>query len=175
MSLASDKRVPNFALSEKYHLMHLIANKYAGIIEDKKTDRASSAQKEKVWKLIENEFNASSSVNTYRSAANFKKWYENRKKELRKSLAEEKKETLLTGGGPPIKMKKHETDEILMSILNKKTLTGLTNKFDDDANDSPINTYILPTKDAVIEYIFEPDGRINKEMNSSLQVSSYLR
>lgn len=44
--------------------------------------------------------------------------------------------------------------------------------FGNDANDSPIDTCILTTKDAVIEYIFEPDEEIHKGINSYLQISS---
>ncbi|KAF5271166.1 hypothetical protein FQA39_LY18839 [Lamprigera yunnana] len=47
----SDKKVrePNFSSSEKVHLMNIIANKYALILEDKNTDRASTSKKLKAW------------------------------------------------------------------------------------------------------------------------------
>lgn len=34
----SKTRTPNFTASEKCHLLRIIANKYAHILEDKKTD-----------------------------------------------------------------------------------------------------------------------------------------
>ncbi|CAG9772305.1 unnamed protein product [Ceutorhynchus assimilis] len=131
------KRVPNFSVAEKTHLMRLIASKYASVLEDKKTDRTSSIQKNKAWQLIENEFNSSSSSGVYRNAACLQKCYSNKKKELRKSLAEERKETLLTGGGPPPKIKKDESDQILESIMNKKNIGKQEN---------------------VIEFVIEEDG-----------------
>ncbi|KAJ8966215.1 hypothetical protein NQ317_007584 [Molorchus minor] len=143
--------------------MRIIANKYASTLEDKKTDRTSTTQKEKTWKAIEDEFSASSSCSTYRNATCLKKCYENRKKELRKALAEERKQTMLTGGGPPPKIIKGETDDLLLSIVNKKTLLGLDNPYDDDADESPINFNEKVNDkydDVVVEYIDERDGAI---------------
>ncbi|KAF5275533.1 hypothetical protein FQR65_LT16600 [Abscondita terminalis] len=131
-------RVPNFSASEKLRLLRMIADKYASIIEDKKTDRASAEKKLKAWYQITNEFNATSVTSVFRSLASLKKCYENRKKELRKTVADERKETTLTGGGPPPKIKKDETDDILISIINEKTLVGIKNPFDDDAEESVI-------------------------------------
>ncbi|CAG9773269.1 unnamed protein product [Ceutorhynchus assimilis] len=150
------KRVPNFSVAEKTHLMRLIASKYVSVLEDKKTDRTSSIQKNKAWQLIENEFNSSSSSGVYRNAACLQKCYSNKQKELRKSLAEERKEILLTGGGPPPKIKKDESDQILESIMNKKTLLGFTCQFDDDADISPIIK--LGKQENVIEFVIEEDG-----------------
>nr|XP_023028765.1 myb/SANT-like DNA-binding domain-containing protein 3 [Leptinotarsa decemlineata] len=169
-STSHKNRAPNFTYAEKVHLMRLIVDKYADTIEDKKTDRVSAAQKEKTWELIESEFNASSS-STYRNAANLKKCYENRKKELRKSLAEERKQTLMTGRGPPPKIKKDDTDDILMSILNKKTLVGLHNEFDDDANLLPIRA--TSSSEQIIEYTFDQDEY--QQPNSEHQNTSSTR
>lgn len=60
----------------------------------------------------------------------------------------------MTGGAPPPTIKKDEADDILMSILNEKTLLELLNKFDDDNNVQPIN--ITPSDDSVIECITNP-------------------
>ncbi|KAK4872750.1 hypothetical protein RN001_014779 [Aquatica leii] len=161
----SDKKVrePNFSSSEKMHLMNIIANKYALILEDKKTDRASTSEKLKAWQVVEEEFNASSTSTTYRDATCLKKCYENRKKELRKSIAQERREILLTGGGPPAKIKRDDTDDVLMSILNKKTLVGLNNRFDDDADQSLIAIINEPVQDAVFEYAYESDEGEKRE------------
>lgn len=163
-------RVPNFTGSEKSLLMRIIANKYASTLEDKKTDRACSTNKEKAWQAIESEFNATSTSSVYRNAGCLKKCYENRKKELRKSLAEERKETFLTGGGPAPKIKKDETDDILMSILNKNTLVGLHNQFDDDADKSVIglSSEVNQDSDIVFEYVIETDDERNKDQGSQI-------
>ena len=100
-------------------------------------------------------FNASSSCSIPRTTASLKKCYENRKKELRKTLAEERKDTLLTGGGPPTKkVKTNESDELLLSIMNKKTLVGLPSRFDDDADESPIIVQDIESNNEV-EFILE--------------------
>ncbi|XP_031333997.1 uncharacterized protein LOC116164006 [Photinus pyralis] len=108
----------------------------------------------KAWDEIEAEFNASSTCTTYRNALSLKKWYENRKKELRKTLATNKREALLTGGGPPPKKKKDGDDtlmdDILMAILNEKTLLGLKNPFDDDADETEI-PHIEGNEEVVLE------------------------
>jgi len=135
----SMERAPNFTKSEKTKLMQIIAQKFKNTLEDKKTDRASVSKKEEAWKKIESEFNFNSIGQNYRSAKSLKKCYENRKKELRKTLAEEKREIMKTGGGaPPTSRRIEDSDEILLSIVNSKTMVGLCNPFDDDAVDISI-------------------------------------
>ncbi|KAG5872847.1 hypothetical protein JTB14_017528 [Gonioctena quinquepunctata] len=152
MSCSGNKiRVPNFTNAERIHLVQLIARKYAVILEDKKTDRTSTLQKDKAWQAIEQDFNSLSGSNTFRKAACLKKCYENRKKKLRKMLAEERRETMLTGGGPPPKLKKNEDEDILFSFVNKETLVGLENRFDDDAEESLIQ--VQDEQDEILEYV----------------------
>lgn len=147
------KRSCNFTNTEKKFLFQLIADKHGRVLEDKKTDRASLAKREETWKLIENEFNAVSPSNMYRGADSLKKLYSNKKKEVRKRVAEEKREALLTGGGPAPKIIKtdDEIDNILLSIMNEKTVYGLTNPYDCD--NTP--TVASSTNDASIEFLFE--------------------
>ncbi|KAK5648064.1 hypothetical protein RI129_002956 [Pyrocoelia pectoralis] len=142
MSGKVKNRVPNFTTSEKLHLLRIISSKYGSVLEDKKTDRASTEKKSKAWLDMTDEFNATSTTNVFRNTSSLKKCYENRKKELRKTLAEEKKERLLTGGGPPPAVKTDETDDLLMSIMNKSTLVGLHNEFDDDAEESSVTSIV---------------------------------
>lgn len=176
-AIAKQSRVPNFTVSEKLHLMRLIAEKHARVIEDKKTDRASAEKKENSWSQITDEFNATSSTGIKRTAACLKKCYENRKKQLRKTLAEEKKEIQLTGGGPPPKVLTNEVDDILMSILNKKTLVGLQNNFDNDAETSlPIS---LSHNNADVEFILEEGNHqenyaVDEPDNMQLDLVSYF-
>ncbi|KAJ8915275.1 hypothetical protein NQ315_014783 [Exocentrus adspersus] len=128
------KRSHNFTSTEKSFLFRLIAEKYAAVLEDKKTDRASVEKRDSAWKRIEIDFNAVNPSNIFRSANILKKFYCNKKKDIRKKIAEEKKDVLLTGGGPPTKIFKpdDEADAILLSIVNEKTLHGLPNPFDSD-------------------------------------------
>jgi hypothetical protein len=52
--------------------------------------------------------------------------------QTRKTAAKEKKETHKTGGGCK-KNKGNSSSELILSIVNKKTIQGLINKFDCDA------------------------------------------
>lgn len=157
--------MPNFSDFEKRLLIQIISNKYAGILESKKTDKSSVFQKDQTWKKIEQDFNATSSANVYRNATCLKKFYENRKKLLRKTLANEKKEVMLTGGGPPPKIKRDDCDELLMAFINRKTLTGLENPFDDDSD----NCLIDISNNPIIEVILE---REDQAVDPSVPVSS---
>lgn len=59
--------------------------------------------------------------------------YENKKKEIRKVVAAEKRETFKTGGGLPESVPKKEVcDEILLSIMNKKSVYGIESVYDSD-------------------------------------------
>lgn len=133
-----NKRIPNFTPSEKVFLLNLISTKYAPIIEDKKTNRVSIEEKTRVWKNIEKEFNANAAIACYRSAEALKRFYENKKKELRRKLAEDRKERFLTGGGPAPIVKLDDTDEILLSIVNEKTMKGFAVTCDSDADYEPL-------------------------------------
>lgn len=150
------KRGCNFTQSEKVFLFRLIAEKYAITLEDKKTDRASLQKREESWKLIEKEFNAVSPASIYREASNLKKLYANKKKEIRKKVAEEKKDIFLTGGGPPAKIPKYddEIDTILLSIVNEKTIHGLHNPSDNDSTNST-QTMTQTSSELANEYVFE--------------------
>lgn len=51
----SDKRVPNFTQGEKLFLLKLISEKYAAVLEDKRTNKISLDQKKNIWKEIESD------------------------------------------------------------------------------------------------------------------------
>lgn len=140
MSKNETKRVPNFSPAEKQFLINLIAKKYAGVLEDKKTNRVSIADKNTAWKQIEEEFNSSGPLICYRNAESLRRLYENRKKDLRKKMAEERKQRFATGGGIMPVVKTDDTDEILISIVNKKSVEGIENKFDNDADFTAISS-----------------------------------
>lgn len=153
------KRVPNFTFQEKQYLINLISEKYASIIEDKKTNRTSIDEKKEVWNKIEKEFNASGPIVAYRSVDSLRRMYENKKKELRKKLGEEKRQRFQTGGGSMTPIVLDTLDKILIEILNEKCLIGLTNQFDCDAEEADIE---IGTGD--YEFIFDKDSQCNEIM-----------
>lgn len=138
MDSEGSKRHRSISFSAEEKL--LIANiclKYKDIIENKKTDLISCDQKKKVWEKIAAEVNAAAVNTTYRSQEILKRFFENRKREVRKIAAEEKKELYGTGGGQPFKIRKDPCHDIILSIMNTKTVYGLANEIDGDTEPCP--------------------------------------
>lgn len=171
------KRESNFSSNEKQLLISIISN-YAHIIEDKKSDRTSMEAKNQAWKRVEMEFNNSSTDGTYRKAEKLKKFfcnkkhdirilkaedtklayldttdnsdaqntgikefYENEKKKVKKSVIEENKFLNKTGCGKLPIRKIDGTEELMMSIINNKTVYGLPPyKFDSDNGHSKVQS-----------------------------------
>lgn len=127
------KRIPNFTAQEKEILMRIICEKYGKILEDKQTNRVSLEEKGQIWKRIEEEFNSVAPTVCFRNFDQLKRLYENKKKELRKKIAEHKKQQYLTGGGtPPPKLQLDPIEELLILIINEKTVSGFHSDFDSD-------------------------------------------
>ncbi|KAF5281909.1 hypothetical protein FQR65_LT14435 [Abscondita terminalis] len=123
-------RAPNFASDEKARLLKIIFN-YKDIIENKKTDAITWREKEQAWEDITEEFNASCSNLNRRSVASVKGFFENQKRKTTKEAAVRKREAIKTGGGVTT-IKDDPLLDLTMSIINKKTVLGLDNPFDDD-------------------------------------------
>lgn len=113
-----------------------IIKKYKHIIENKETGGIPWRDKENAWQQIEKEFNATSGV--FRSAEVLKRFYNNKKKDVRKQAANERTNLCKTGGGQAIKIATDPTYDLTLEIINKKTVFGLNNKFDDDARVLPL-------------------------------------
>lgn len=127
---SSRKRAPNYTVPERERLLNIV-ERYKSIIENKKTDGVSVKDKKDCWQKVSEEFNAASPSYFYRSIDSLKKFYEKQKEELRKRYALEKKELYKTGGGPEIKNVLQ--DDLLMAIVNEKSVKGLDNPFDSDS------------------------------------------
>lgn len=72
----------------------MIANfcaKYKSVLENKRTDHATSQQKNLIWEKITVEVNASNSSGIFRSKEVLKRFYENRKREVRRIAAKERR------------------------------------------------------------------------------------
>ncbi|KAJ8950543.1 hypothetical protein NQ314_007852 [Rhamnusium bicolor] len=97
-STSTSKRIrtANYSLEEKNVLLQLV-QKYKNIIENKKTDASSNAEKESIWRKIYAEFNSVAPNNIERDVTSLKKAYLNMKKTVRKEIAEERLSILKTG------------------------------------------------------------------------------
>ncbi|ERL91730.1 hypothetical protein D910_09057 [Dendroctonus ponderosae] len=93
------QRCPGFSGEEKV-LIATVCAKYKHIIENQKTDHVSNEAKNKIWEKIATEVNATAVNATHRTSEALKRFYENRKREVRKIVAEEKHQVFATGGGP---------------------------------------------------------------------------
>ncbi|CAH1107047.1 unnamed protein product [Psylliodes chrysocephalus] len=78
-----------------------------------------------MWEKVTKEFNCMSPDNNKRSTEVLRRFYENKKKDLRKKTANKKIHIKGTGGGPPDNIKDDPTDNLLLSIMNEKTVYGL--------------------------------------------------
>ncbi|CAH1099699.1 unnamed protein product [Psylliodes chrysocephalus] len=125
------QRSTNFSHAEQSILLNIIS-KYKNKIENKKTDSVSVTEKNRTWEKIQEEFNALAPDHSYRAAVMLKKFYENKKKNVRKVAALEKTEIIKTGGGPPPNIKKDSNHDLILGLMNVKTVYGLDNEFDSD-------------------------------------------
>ncbi|KAG5888851.1 hypothetical protein JTB14_037689 [Gonioctena quinquepunctata] len=126
------KRAPNFSTSGKTVLLNII-NTYKSIIECKKMDGTTWRQKDEAWNKICAVFNSNSPGNYPRNKEYLKKFFDNIKKNVRKEIAAERKEVVKTGGGKSeSKLGRYPTIDLVLNIMNKKTVNGLVNHFDSD-------------------------------------------
>ncbi|KAG5861793.1 hypothetical protein JTB14_003484 [Gonioctena quinquepunctata] len=135
MATTNEKRTRSskFSNNEKVMMINLVS-KYKNIIENKKTNGVTNNEKIKAWENICQEFNAVSPGNTLRNKDVLKRFYENKRKESRKKVAETKMELKKTGGGPPPDENRDPFDDFL-SIVNEKTVSGLQSEFGGDVSD----------------------------------------
>ncbi|RVE45124.1 hypothetical protein evm_010233 [Chilo suppressalis] len=119
----------NFKRDESDTLIQLV-NENKHVLENKKSDAVTWAEKEQCWQRIETKFNSLSSVR-FRSAKALKIKYDGLKRDTRKKSAAIRAETYRTGGGPstaPILTPSEEKvkDMILLSV------EGMNSLFDSD-------------------------------------------
>ncbi|XP_063828327.1 uncharacterized protein LOC135077687 [Ostrinia nubilalis] len=128
--MSKKTRGPNFSSNEKEILIELIT-KFKDLVENKKTDAVTSANKNEGWRKLTEEFNSLSSFSV-RNTEQLKTCWDNIKRTTRKDKARTKKELFLTGGGRP---NLPPTEPFLgqVEVLLGPTLSGLENPFDSDA------------------------------------------
>lgn len=124
------KRSANFSYDEQIELLKIISN-FKRIVECKKTDAATSRAKDQTWIKITNMFNSCSPNLVYRSKESLKKFYDNKKKRVRRSVANQSVKLLQTEA-EHLNPEEKRTEDIVLSITNKKTIDCLENKFDSD-------------------------------------------
>ncbi|KAG5884239.1 hypothetical protein JTB14_011728 [Gonioctena quinquepunctata] len=138
----------------------------------------------KYFSTVATEFNAACPYGNLREATVLKKFYENKKKEVRKVVADEKTEINGTGGGPATIIKKDNTFDLILSILNHKTVFGLENKYsnltDPLLSSSRVNmeefTYVFSDNSPTIEVevLNEIDENLSVNQSEVLDTNQLL-
>ncbi|KAJ8953498.1 hypothetical protein NQ318_023619 [Aromia moschata] len=146
------------------------AAKYKDILENKRTDNITCQQKNKIWEEITRDLNAKVPSGCYRSMQCLKRLYENEMKRARKVVAEDKKKINLTGGGPPTGIKKDPCHELILPIVNNKTVYGLNNPFDGDSDCNQIQNI---DTDIILEYRNENDSAVNNSVQVINEQNKY--
>ncbi|XP_031334894.1 myb/SANT-like DNA-binding domain-containing protein 3 [Photinus pyralis] len=123
------KRTSNFTADEKDTLFNIVYN-YKHVVENKKTDAVTWREKENAWEKIASDYNSMASIP--RPMESLRKCYMNKKKQIRQDVSNERIQLLQTGGGPPEMPRDDPHKELLLKIMNKKTIAGLDNPFDMD-------------------------------------------
>lgn len=139
------KRAPNFSSKEKNVLLNIVYA-FKSIVECKKTDAVTWRQKDEAWNKITANFNSQLPDGCSRSKDSLRKLYDNLKKNARKTVAEEKKEIFKTGGGTPDTGPIDHTTELVLDIVNPKTVYGLENQYDSDRIVIPVDTMAVRTE-----------------------------
>uniref|UniRef100_A0A673MUS6 Myb/SANT-like DNA-binding domain-containing protein n=1 Tax=Sinocyclocheilus rhinocerous TaxID=307959 RepID=A0A673MUS6_9TELE len=98
--MAQRIRSSNFTSHEK-NLLYQLMEQYGTIIEDKKTDNMTIKKKEDAWVQLTADFNASVGIKDKRDVNSLKACWKNLKAKAKKDAAQERRDTFLTGGGPP--------------------------------------------------------------------------
>ncbi|CAH1107487.1 unnamed protein product [Psylliodes chrysocephalus] len=142
------KRSANFTPNETILLMSLISD-FKNVLENKKTDGVSMQEKNKTWKKITNAFNSACPEGRHRETDSLKKLYDNKKREVRKDKAEERKEVLLTGGGISTKKIRDPAQELILSIVDPLSIVGGTSLYGSDS--LPLNNVTIHQDDFSFE------------------------
>uniref|UniRef100_A0A671KW74 Myb/SANT-like DNA-binding domain-containing protein n=1 Tax=Sinocyclocheilus anshuiensis TaxID=1608454 RepID=A0A671KW74_9TELE len=93
-------RSSNFTIHEK-KLLYQLMEQYGTINEDKNTDNMTIKKKEDAWVQLTADFNASVGIKDKRDVNSLKACWKNLKAKAKKDTAQERRDTFLTGGGPP--------------------------------------------------------------------------
>lgn len=112
------KRAPNFSITEKTLLLNLISD-FKHIVENKQTNSQTWRDKNEAWIQITDAFNSRTPEEYPRTKDALKKYYDNIKKNVRKEVAEDKKELTKTGGGRP-DIKTNPIKELALGLMNEK-------------------------------------------------------
>uniref|UniRef100_A0A8D9FEQ3 Regulatory protein zeste n=1 Tax=Cacopsylla melanoneura TaxID=428564 RepID=A0A8D9FEQ3_9HEMI len=167
------KRV-NFSDEEKKFLETLIMTKYGKIVDSKKTDDGTKAEKKQAWENLAQEFNAQNLLRK-RAPTQLKKYWENIKTRRKKLLTQDKNQRLITGGGPePTGTWSPEPE--LDSYIQTQVDTELKFPHDSDhyfltRNKEPVSvvSIVSENEDILVEEYEDPDFNVdNVAMSSTL-------
>jgi molybdopterin biosynthesis enzyme MoaB len=117
-----------FSELEKSLITELVS-KHKNVLERKGTITKALSKKTVTWETLTEEFNSQAGVKK-RESKQIKKCWENIKSRAKKSIAKEKREAKMTGGGTA-STERDEGAAAIVSIIPAQ-MTSLHNQFDDD-------------------------------------------
>ncbi|XP_069680116.1 myb/SANT-like DNA-binding domain-containing protein 3 [Periplaneta americana] len=135
-----------FSAEEKTLLINLI--KCKRVIEDKRTDVISLSKKKAAWLEILQEFNSNEAV-TKRSLSQLKKCWDNIKTKRKRELAQEMKERMKTGGGPPPPLTS-PNPEVDLAVPHLGHHVGYLFDNDADVTETPSDALISRSAESVV-------------------------
>nr|XP_034837855.1 uncharacterized protein LOC117994086 [Maniola hyperantus] len=115
--------------AEKLALVEVV-ERHFNIVENKKTDAASVAEKREEWRKIATEFNTVSCLHP-REWEVLKNCWENLKKKAKNKLTLQNQHFLGTGGGPPKKIIDDPAIERVLQLIQSR-VSGFVNEYDSD-------------------------------------------
>ncbi|CAH1113904.1 unnamed protein product [Psylliodes chrysocephalus] len=121
------------------------------IIENKETNKFTNIEKDKAWEKVAVVYNAHSLE--YRNTDQLKSKFDNLKTKTRKIVAQERAHIKGTGGGGPLPPDYDPVIQLIVKIINWKTVVGLENTFGSDytANDIEDGSQTIAEVDIVME------------------------
>ncbi|XP_031330653.1 uncharacterized protein LOC116161445 [Photinus pyralis] len=135
------KRSANFTSSDRNLLLQILQD-FKETVENKKTDSQTWKTKDDAWDKVAKMFN-SQTQQCPRTKDSLRKYYENLKRTVRKRVANDRLQLNRTGGGA-ISTDTELWMDLLLNLINQKTVYGLVNIYDGDADVSLPDTPDCP-------------------------------
>ncbi|XP_063904544.1 uncharacterized protein LOC135142113 [Zophobas morio] len=132
MNNTKRQRGANFTADEKTFVLTLISEQ-RHIIENKKTDAVTNKEKQRCWEELTNKFNSCSPSGAMRSVTSLQKFYTNKKKEVRKEVADKKVFMRKTGGGPSSSKCEDPYLQLTLATMDENSVYGLETQYGGDS------------------------------------------
>uniref|UniRef100_A0A2A4IY09 Regulatory protein zeste n=1 Tax=Heliothis virescens TaxID=7102 RepID=A0A2A4IY09_HELVI len=153
--MASRKK--NFNDMEKNLLLEILKG-FKNVIENKKTDNMSTAQKKAAWARIAETFNASAIISESASGEQLRRLWQNLKTRQRDALTRERQHRMATGGGGPCPDAVVNVD---IAEIAPALLVEISDTLDSNCDEFVTNQQMEPC-------FIVPDSQPDEQLNNSI-------